>query len=404
MNPENIVAILPSRQFRPRRYGLGAWTEHIWFAYDLVAQLQPRLLVELGTDRGESYFAFCQSVQENKTGTVSFAVDHWRGDAHSGSYDETTFAEVVRHNGTHYASFSTLLRGSFDEALGCFPPESIDLLHIDGHHTEAAVRHDVESWLPRLRPGGILLMHDVVMRDSDFGVWKVWAELAGGGRSWSFEQPPGLGVWEKPPGATMPPLLEALLVGPNEARVALLEYYQECSRELQERIARQWRDGTIRSAPMASETVIQIFWTSDGSFSEENSAHARTGHGSWREVTVALPSGRAVNRLRIDFFTALTTIQIATIDVTTKSEINLFHATTAAEFESIGLLGDCVPVSSEPLTIEVTGVDPQLHLPQFSASGEDDIIIVRMRLRVLSAAPPLSGVAKDRSSPDRESR
>ena len=201
MKPEIIAAILPSRHFRPLRYGLGAWTEHIYFAYDLVAQLKPRLLVELGTDRGESYFAFCQSAQENKTGTRCFAVDHWRGDAHAGSYDETTFAAVDSHNRAHYAAFSTLLRSSFDAALDRFAPESIDLLHIDGHHTEAAARHDVESWLPKLRPGGILLMHDVTMRGRDFGVWKVWAELAARGRSWSFDQPPGLGMWEKPPAA-----------------------------------------------------------------------------------------------------------------------------------------------------------------------------------------------------------
>src|SRR5919205_58785 len=101
---------LLSRRFTPRQYGLGAWTEHIYFAYDLVAELRPKLLVELGTDRGESYFAFCQSAQENKTGTRCFAVDHWRGDEHSGSYDETTFEEVVRHNRAHYQEFSTLLR------------------------------------------------------------------------------------------------------------------------------------------------------------------------------------------------------------------------------------------------------------------------------------------------------
>ena len=52
---------LPSCHFEPRIYGVGAWTSHLYFAYDLVATLKPALLVELGVDRGESYFAFCQS-------------------------------------------------------------------------------------------------------------------------------------------------------------------------------------------------------------------------------------------------------------------------------------------------------------------------------------------------------
>ena len=162
---------LPSRHFVPRQYGLGAWTENLYFAYDLIAQLKPAVFVELGTDRGESYFAFCQSVDENRTGTRCFAVDHWRGDSQSGSYEESTFRTVDAHNRSHYAGFSTLLRCSFDATLAKFAPESIDLLHIDGHHTEDAVRHDVESWLPKLRSGGILLMHDVTMRVSQ--LWSV---------------------------------------------------------------------------------------------------------------------------------------------------------------------------------------------------------------------------------------
>src|SRR5205085_1285124 len=226
MEVKNDLAHLPSCRFEPLRYGLGAWTEHIYFAYDLVAQLRPRSLVELGTDRGESYFAFCQSVLENQTGTRCYAIDHWRGDPHAGSYDETTFLAVDAHNRAHYASFSTLLRSTFDAAQDRFGPESIDLLHIDGHHSEAAARHDVETWLPKLRPGGILLMHDVTMRGRDFGVWKVWAELEKRGRSWTFEQPPGLGVWEKPSAGHLPPLVEELFSSPNESK-ELRHYYQQ---------------------------------------------------------------------------------------------------------------------------------------------------------------------------------
>ncbi len=378
---------LPSRHFEPLRYGLGAWTEHIFFAYDLVAQLQPRLLVELGTDRGESYFALCQSARENETGTRSFAIDHWRGDPHAGSYDDATFADVEAHNRAHYAAFSTLVRSRFDDALEQFAPESIDLLHIDGHHTEEAARHDVESWLPKLRPGGILLMHDIAVRGRDFGVWKVWAEMTARGRSWAFPTPPGLGVWEKPPPKAVPAVLETLFAAPNECKEALQSYYRQRSANLQEEVAQQWRDGTIRSAPMAAETGIQVFWTSDGHYTEENSTDVRVGHEAWKEVAVALPTKSRVTGLRIDFFSALTIVEIARIILETGAGNELWRATRGEEFDSVALRGDCLRLGSDLLTIQVTGVDPQLHLPPLPEFASAQGIIVRMRLRVKNNQP-----------------
>ncbi len=38
----------------------------------------------------------------------------------------------------------------------------VELLFIDGDHTDAGARRDAELWLPRLVDGGIVLMHDVV--------------------------------------------------------------------------------------------------------------------------------------------------------------------------------------------------------------------------------------------------
>src|SRR5262245_12527705 len=113
------IADLPSQRFEPKIYGVGAWTDNLYFACDLMALTKPRIFVELGTDRGESYFAFCQSAAENRTGSHCFAVDTWRGDRQSGQYDETTFEQIAGHNQA-YAGFSTLLRCTFDEALDQF--------------------------------------------------------------------------------------------------------------------------------------------------------------------------------------------------------------------------------------------------------------------------------------------
>ena len=385
MGTEIIHADLPSRHFEPRLYGVGAWTCHLHFAYDLVAALRPRLFVELGVDRGESYFAFCQSAQENKTGTRCFGIDTWRGDQHAGDYDETTFAQVSAHNRENYESFSTLLRSSFDEALDFFLSESIDVLHLDGFHTEAAVRHDLEAWLPKIQPSGLLLLHDVDVRTKAFGVWKLWAELQERGRSWTFHDGPGLGVWQKPPASKLLGFLEQLLAPPNEGNGALAKYYSERAEELQKNIAEHWHDGTIRQIPFAQQTIIQVFYTRDGSHREEDSVYARVGHEGWKDVRIELPRDAAAAQLRIDFVSALTTIEISSIRLV-KGEAEFFSAAKKSDFDSIAIGGDAERLpDAELLSFRITGIDPQLYLPAIELPAEEAPIALQLRLRVVSA-------------------
>lgn len=154
-----------------------AWVGHLPFAAWIINEISPKIFVELGTHTGNSYFSFCQSVVEHGLTTKCYAVDTWRGDEHAGQYDENIYAEVQQHNQTHYASFSRLLRMTFDDARSYFSDGSIALLHIDGLHTYEAVRHDFETWLPKLAAGAVVMFHDTNVRERDFGVWKLWEEL-----------------------------------------------------------------------------------------------------------------------------------------------------------------------------------------------------------------------------------
>ena len=381
MNAVEIGA-LPSQRFQPRLYGVGAWTDNLHFAYDAGAALRPNVLVELGTDRGESYFTFCQSVAENRTGTRCFAVDTWRGDEHAGGYDETTFAEVSEHNAQHYAEFSTLLRCTFDDALDQFAPASIDLLHLDGLHTEAAVRHDVDSWLPKLRPGGILLMHDISVRAHDFGVWKVWDELRRRGRSYAFTDAPGLGVWQKPPHSILAEPLETMLG--DSASGALALYYRGRARGLQEQIGQQWRDGSIRTTATGRQTIVQVFHTRDGVHREEDSVVGRVGHGDWKNVSLRLPPGASASALRVDFFSALTLIDVAHLTVTAGERL-LFAATWGAEFDKIQVRGDAERIRHPWfMRLRITGLDPQLYLPDIAHDAASEPLSVNLRLRVVA--------------------
>jgi len=107
-----------------------------------------------------------------------YAVDTWRGDEHAGFYTDDIFNEFSSYHDTRYRSFSRLLRSTFDEALQYFKDGSVDLLHIDGLHTYEAVKHDFDTWLPKLSDRAVVLMHDHHVRENHFGVWKLWAELS----------------------------------------------------------------------------------------------------------------------------------------------------------------------------------------------------------------------------------
>lgn len=174
--------------------GPSAWVGHIPFAFWIVEQIQPRILVELGTHYGHSYFSFCQSVRANGLSTKCYAVDTWQGDEHAGFYGEEIFAHVESQNQRQYHTFSRLLRMRFDDALSYFSDGTIDLLHIDGLHTYEAVRHDFETWLPKLSSCGVVLFHDINVRERGFGVWRLWEELSARYQHIEFEHSYGLGV------------------------------------------------------------------------------------------------------------------------------------------------------------------------------------------------------------------
>jgi hypothetical protein len=181
----------------PRRMTkAAAWVEHIPFAMTLVDLLRPRMIVELGTYWGDSYCAFCQAVAKLNlpaTGTRCMAVDTWAGDAHTGSY-EGILDNLRAHHDPLYGSFSKLRQVTFDQAAGEVADGSVDLLHIDGLHTYDAVRHDFDTWLPKISDRGVVLFHDTAERKEDFGVWKLWQEVSPRYPSFEFVHGHGLGV------------------------------------------------------------------------------------------------------------------------------------------------------------------------------------------------------------------
>lgn len=223
------------RKVKPIVFKEGAWSKHVPFAYELVRDLQPGILVELGTHKGESYFSLCQSVKEHNLPTVCYAIDTWTGDGHAGTYGDEVFLKVNEINENNFSNFSYLVRSTFEAAAGKFSNHSVDLLHIDGFHTYDAVKADFEGWIEKVSPGGVVLFHDIMVRHSDFGVWKFWEELQNKYETFEFKHGYGLGVLFKDSKKLQirTSLIESMLEKNSEISLSLHDYYQSYYDELE---------------------------------------------------------------------------------------------------------------------------------------------------------------------------
>lgn len=170
------------------------WHGHIPFARWLTRETRPKNYVELGVFAGDSYLAVCEAVRKNGLTTSCFGVDSWEGDEHAGAIVAETYAALSAFHDAQYGSFSKLMKMYFDDALSSFEDGTIDLLHIDGLHTYEAVRHDFETWLPKMSRRGVVLFHDAVVKELGFGVYRFWDEVKDRHPSFLFENSHGLGV------------------------------------------------------------------------------------------------------------------------------------------------------------------------------------------------------------------
>ncbi len=200
-----------------------SWHEHIPFAFSLIQMLQPRLFVELGTHKGDSYLAFCQAVDALGLSTVCCAVDSWQGDPQAGFYGKEIYQTLKEYHDLHYGGFSSLRKCYFDDALPHFADDSIDLLHIDGLHTYEAVKHDFETWLPKVSARGIVLFHDTAVTAGDFGVWRFFQEVSSKYPAFEFKHCNGLGMIAV--GSAIPEPLRPFFDKENRDRGAIASFY-----------------------------------------------------------------------------------------------------------------------------------------------------------------------------------
>ncbi len=171
-----------------------SWQGHIPFAFCLMDMLRPRVVVELGVHRGDSFCAFSQAADRLSLACRLHGVDTWEGDSQAGHYGPEVYEELSAYVKEIYGDRIVLHKCRFDEALDCFDDGTVDLLHIDGLHTYDAVRRDFELWRPKLSEQGVVLFHDTQVYRENFGVGRFWEEIRDEFPHFEFLHSHGLGV------------------------------------------------------------------------------------------------------------------------------------------------------------------------------------------------------------------
>ena len=391
---ETIPAFgLPLPRFLPRRYkprNVGEWSGHLAFASDLIVATQPELIVELGTHWGEAYFTFCQTVEEHGLSCLCYAVDHWLGDEHAGRYGEEVFDEVQRYNERYYRHFSYLLRTSFDDALSQFDDGSIDLLHIDGLHTYEAVNHDFRTWLPKVRPGGIVLVHDICPKHQDFGVWRFWGEIkAEFPSTFEFHHSWGLGVLRKEGEAKISPLTELLFNGSPSVGEEVRRHYVVYGSHLEHVLGHLTPTVATQKPPLqvSSEIRVKVFPFGPTGHSEDTALIHKAIAGEWNTLTFELPEGNGNGPIRVDPEHQPCLVEVGDILIYSPSGELLWNDHASAGARKFAAAGNVavLPIGNGSV-IASFGGDPQLILPTPNLEGR---LKLTVSLRVSLAPNPV---------------
>jgi predicted O-methyltransferase YrrM len=135
-----------------------------------VFALRPRVCVEIGVLAGRSLIPVALALRELGCGCV-IGIDPW--DAHASiqgqtgkdldfwkqqSIHDSTYVELQsRISNLGLGSVTRIVRLTSD---GAQVPPTIDLLHLDGNHSDQAVK-DVQRFGPAVRVGGLLFADDL---------------------------------------------------------------------------------------------------------------------------------------------------------------------------------------------------------------------------------------------------
>jgi cephalosporin hydroxylase len=151
-------------------------TDEIVWLLDMLERLQPKTIVEIGTDEGGTLFLWTRVAAPD---ALLVAVDT----RPLGVLGQRSPYALVRKGLARKQQRIELvmpgnsqIQATVERVRGITGGRPVDFLFIDGDHSYDGVKRDFELWSPLVRSGGLIAFHDM-RPDHPDGVPRLWAEL-----------------------------------------------------------------------------------------------------------------------------------------------------------------------------------------------------------------------------------
>ncbi len=140
---------------------------------NIIHEKKPNVYVEVGVFGGSSFLPATAALAYQKKG-VAYAIDPWDNKACIEGETElnadwwskvdlkmimSSFIDLMHTN--NLDPYYSILRMTSERSVQVFKNNSIDVIHIDGNHSEQSALFDVQNWLPKVKKGGVIIFDDV---------------------------------------------------------------------------------------------------------------------------------------------------------------------------------------------------------------------------------------------------
>lgn len=148
--------------------------EITWLAEN-VKKINPKNILEIGTERGGSMFVWDKISLPGKRISVDTC------DSYTEEFRTNAFNKVGRLNNITFIKENSHSKEAYNKVVKKLGGEKVDFLFIDGDHKYDGVKKDFEMYSPLVRDGGFIGFHDIIESDENKRtntlVYKFWQEL-----------------------------------------------------------------------------------------------------------------------------------------------------------------------------------------------------------------------------------